>query len=141
MADVYDKSKRSEIMSHIKGANTRPEVSLRKALFAKGLRYRINEKRLIGKPDIVFPKYRTVIFVHGCYWHGHEGCKFAYVPKSNTSFWIQKIQQNKQRDYLVLEQLKTEGWQVLVVWECEIKTKMGLLQKSNEIEVLIRKQG
>ena len=97
-------------MSRISGKGTKPEIILRKALFAKGFRYRVNVGNLPGKPDIVLPKYKSVIFVHGCFWHGHSGCKHAYVPKSNTEFWINKI-----------EKLIAAGWRVITVWECEIR--------------------
>ena len=90
--DIWDKKKRSEVMSKIRSKNTKPEMTLRKALFANGYRYRINYKKLPGKPDIVFPKYKTAIFVHGCFWHGHDiNCIDSHIPKTNTSFWIEKI--------------------------------------------------
>ena len=121
MADIYSKEKRSEIMSHISGKGTKPEIILRKALFARGFRYRVNVGNLLGKPDIVLPKYKTVIFVHGCFWHGHPGCKQAYVPKSNTEFWVNKIETNKRRDTLTQQKLLAAGWRVITVWECEIR--------------------
>src|SRR5690554_557805 len=96
--DIWDKEKRSEVMSKIRSKNTRPEMILRKALFARGFRYRVNDRRLPGTPDIVLPKYRTVVFVHGCFWHGHDGCKYASIPKTNTEFWVDKITTNKKRD-------------------------------------------
>ena len=141
MADIYDKEKRSEIMSHIRGKNTKPEVTLRKALFAQGFRYRINDKRLPGKPDIVFPKYKTAIFIHGCFWHGHEGCKYAYTPKTNTGFWVQKVQGNKERDIRTQTLLEAQGWNVLVVWECEIKGKEQLNEVASQISAILKKQG
>lgn len=121
--DIWDKKKRSEVMSKIRSKNTKPEMALRKALFAKGFRYRINYKKLPGKPDIVFPKYKTAIFVHGCFWHHHEGCKYGYTPKSNTDFWIKKISSNQERDKKNTLQILSMAWKVLVVWECEIKQK------------------
>ena len=108
-------------MSKIRSKNTRPEMILRKALFARGFRYRVNDKRLPGTPDIVLPKYRTIIFVHGCFWHGHEGCKHASTPKTNTEFWVNKIATNKVRDKIHTEQLIAKGWNVLTVWECDIR--------------------
>ena len=108
-------------MSRIKNKGTKPEVTLRKALFARGFRYRVNVKTLPGKPDIVLPRYKTIIFVHGCFWHGHHGCKYAYIPKSNTEFWINKISSNRERDAVVKRKLEESGWKVIVVWECEIK--------------------
>lgn len=121
--DIWDKKKRSEVMSKIRSKNTKPEILLRKALFSKGLRYRINYKKLPGKPDIVFPKYKTVIFVHGCFWHGHKNCKIAHIPKSNINFWKNKIEKNKERDGLNYERITYFGWKIVVVWECQISKK------------------
>ena len=119
--DIWNKEKRSECMSRIRSKNTKPELALRKALFARGFRYRVNDKKLPGKPDIVLPKYKTVIFIHGCFWHGHEDCKYAYIPKTNTRFWIDKITSNAERDKVNAEKLTALGWNVLMVWECEIR--------------------
>lgn len=109
-------------MSHIHGKDTKPEILVRRYLFNRGLRFRKNDKRLPGHPDIVFPKYKTVVFVHGCFWHGHEGCKYFVMPKSNVEFWQNKIQTNIARDVVLKSKLEGLGWNVLVVWECEIKT-------------------
>ena len=119
--DVHDKKTRSYKMSCIKGKNSRPEEIVRKSLFAKGFRYRKNDKRLPGSPDIVLPKYRTVIFVNGCFWHGHQGCKYFVVPKTNTEFWLNKITSNIGRDAMKTTQLNELGWRVITVWECELK--------------------
>jgi len=119
--DVHDKKTRSYNMSCIKGKNTKPEEIVRKALFAKGFRYRKNDRRLPGTPDIVLSKYRTVIFVNGCFWHGHKGCKYYVVPKTNTEFWLNKINSNIDRDAIKATQLKELGWRVITVWECELK--------------------
>ena len=119
--DVHDKKTRSYNMSCIKGKNTKPEEIVRKALFAKGFRYRKNDRRLPGTPDIVLPKYRTVIFVNGCFWHGHTGCKYYVVPKTNTEFWIKKITSNIERDAIKATQLSELGWRVITIWECELK--------------------
>lgn len=108
-------------MSCIKGKNTKPEEIVRKALFAKGFRYRKNDRRLPGTPDIVLPKYKTVIFVNGCFWHGHKGCKYFVVPKTNTEFWLNKINSNIDRDAIKATQLTELGWRVITVWECELK--------------------
>lgn len=121
MSDVFSKSQRHAIMSHIHGKDTTPELCLRNALWRKGFRYRLNEKRLPGKPDIVFPKYRTVIFVHGCFWHGHKGCKYYTIPKTNTEFWTVKVARNQARDQEVWRKLEAKGWSVIIVWECELK--------------------
>jgi len=119
--DIWDKKKRSEVMSKIHSKNTKPELTLRKALFARGFRFRVNYAKLPGKPDIVLPKYQTVIFVNGCFWHHHEGCKYAYTPKTNTKFWIDKISLNVERDKLNKQKLFDLGWKVLTIWECEIR--------------------
>jgi DNA mismatch endonuclease (patch repair protein) len=123
MTDIWGKEKRSEVMSKIRSKNTKPEMIIRKALFAKGFRYRIHYKKLPGMPDIVFPKYKTALFVHGCFWHGHEDCKVFSLPKTNTEFWEKKIRRNRQRDCDVKIQLGNLGWQVLTVWECETAKK------------------
>lgn len=121
--DVHDKKTRSYNMSCIKGKNTKPEEVVRKFLFSKGLRYRKNDKRLPGTPDIVLPKYKTVIFVNGCFWHGHEGCKYFVWPKNNKEFWSDKINANIARDNKKIKQLEELGWRVIIVWECQIKKK------------------
>ncbi len=119
--DIWDKKKRSEVMSKIRSKDTKPEIALRKALFARGFRYRVNDRKLPGKPDIVLPKYKTVIFLHGCFWHRHDGCKYAYTPKTNTEFWVDKITSNAERDKINLQKLTALGWSVITVWECEIR--------------------
>ena len=108
-------------MSCIKGKNTKPEEIVRKYLFSQGFRYRKNDKRLPGTPDIVLPKYKTVIFVNGCFWHGHQGCRYFVVPKTNTEFWMNKIDTNRIRDQKKMSELETMGWKVIVIWECELK--------------------
>ena len=108
-------------MSCIKGKGTKPEEIVRKHLFSQGFRYRKNDKRLPGTPDIVLPKYRTVIFVNGCFWHGHEGCKYFVWPKNNEDFWKKKIEDNISRDQKSIELLEAQGWNVIIVWECELK--------------------
>ena len=122
--DVHDKKTRSYNMSQIKGKNTKPEELVRKYLFSQGLRYRKNDKRLPGSPDIVLPKYKTVIFVNGCFWHGHKGCKYFVWPKSNVDFWEEKINQNIMRDSNKIAQLEELDWKVLIVWECELKKQI-----------------
>ena len=121
--DVHDKETRSYNMSRIKGKNTKPEEVVRKYLFSKGFRYRKNDRRLPGTPDIVLPKYRTVVFVNGCFWHGHKNCRFFVIPKTNTEFWINKIERNRQRDKKQTAELEKQGWKVLVIWECQLKKK------------------
>ena len=119
--DVHSKEVRSYNMSCIKGKGTKPEEIVRKYLFSQGFRYRKNDKRLPGTPDIVLPKYKTVIFVNGCFWHGHEGCKYFVWPKNNAEFWKAKILQNIERDKRDFERLENAGWRVIVVWECSLK--------------------
>ncbi|HLP04948.1 MAG TPA: very short patch repair endonuclease [Paludibacter sp.] len=121
--DIWDKQKRSEVMSKIRSKNTKPEMLLRKALHARGFRFRVHYKKLPGRPDIVLPKYRTAIFVQGCFWHGHEGCRSSHIPKTNSGFWSEKINTNKNRDATNLSRLNSLGWNVLEVWECEIRKK------------------
>lgn len=120
MADVVDKATRSRMMSGIRGRDTRPELRVRRFLHAAGFRFRLSPRDVFGKPDIVLPKYRTAVFVHGCYWHRHEGCRFATTPASNTRFWIAKFESNKRRDREVVERLRDAGWNVQVVWECDL---------------------
>jgi len=109
-------------MSQIKGKDTKPELIVRKFLFSKGLRYKLHDKRLPGKPDLVFPKYKKVIFIHGCFWHGHEGCKYFIVPDTRTIWWSDKINRNKLNDLKVVDTLEKEGWKVKTIWECELKS-------------------
>ena len=119
--DTLTSEKRSWNMSRIRGANTKPELAVRSMLHRMGYRFRISNKTLPGRPDIVLPKYRAVIFVHGCFWHRHQGCKYAYTPKSRLDFWGQKFEGNVMRDKNNLSLLKKTGWLPIVVWECEIK--------------------
>lgn len=121
MADVLTPKQRSYNMSQIHGKDTKPEELVRKFLFSQGFRYRKNDARLPGKPDIVLPKYKTVIFVNGCFWHKHEGCKYFVWPKNNAEFWKEKIEKNAARDEKDYELLEREGWHVVVVWECELR--------------------
>ena len=119
--DNLDKNKRSCLMAKIKQKNTEPEIIVRHFLYSKGFRYRINLKSLTGSPDIVLPKYKTVIFVHGCFWHGHT-CKAGHLPTSNLDYWKLKIEKNIERDRKKNEELEMQGWNVIVVWQCEVKT-------------------
>ena len=118
--DNLDKNKRSCLMAKIKQKNTEPEIIVRHFLYSKGFRYRINLKSLPGSPDIVLPKYKTVIFVHGCFWHGHT-CKAGHLPTSNLDYWKLKIEKNIERDRKKNEELEMQGWNVIVVWQCEVK--------------------
>jgi DNA mismatch endonuclease (patch repair protein) len=124
MADVHDKATRSYNMSRIKGKDTKPEMIVRRFLHANGFRYRLHVKDLPGKPDIVLPKYRTVIFVHGCFWHGHEGCKYFKIPGTRTKWWVEKIKQNRIKDKKANKILRNVGWTTIIIWECKIKPNM-----------------
>ena len=121
MSDKLTPEKRSWNMSRIKGKDTKIEVEVRKYLFSKGYRFRKNDKRYPGKPDIVLPKYHVAIFVHGCFWHRHEGCKDATTPKTRTEFWLEKFDKNVKNDQIRQEKLRELGWKVIVIWECELK--------------------
>lgn len=127
MVDTLTKEKRSWNMSRITGRNTKPEILLRSLLHREGFRFRLHDKRLPGKPDIVLPRHRTVIFVNGCFWHRHNNCEYAYTPKSRQEFWLNKFQGTVQRDQEKQKMLADLGWQVLVVWECELKRNSSLL--------------
>ena len=123
MTDTVNTAQRSAIMSKVKGKNTKPEMALRKGLFSLGFRYRIHCDSLPGKPDMVFPKYKSVIFVHGCFWHSH-GCSRSRIPKTNSIYWKSKILKNAKRDRVHIEKLNEMGWRVIVVWECDLTKKM-----------------
>lgn len=121
MPDAHTPDQRHRNMAAIHSSSTKPELKLRHSLWHLGFRYRVNDKRLPGSPDIVLAKYRTVIFIHGCFWHGHKDCKFYTVPKTNTEFWTAKVARNQERDQEVWRQLEAKGWFVIIVWECELK--------------------
>lgn len=121
MADVHDPATRSYNMSRIRGKDTKPEMLVRRFLFAKGFRYRLHDPKLPGKPDILLPRYKTVIFVHGCFWHGHGGCPYFVVPKTRTDWWLAKINRNKELDGQHTKNLEETGWKVLKIYECELK--------------------
>lgn len=131
--DIYDKTTRSRIMSNISGKETKPEIIVRKYLFALGFRYKKNVKSLPGKPDIVLPKYKTVIFVNGCFWHGHD-CKNGVLPKTNIDFWTEKINSNKNRDLKVTSDLNDAGWRVITIWQCEIS---NLENRRHRLQLLV----
>lgn len=131
MADVLTPAQRSYNMSRIRNKDTKPEELVRKFLFSCGFRYRKNDARLPGKPDIVLPKYKTVVFVNGCFWHGHEGCQYFVWPKSNQEFWREKITRNIERDRVTTDLLQQSGWTVINIWECQLKadTRMETLDE------------
>lgn len=121
--DDVNTQRRSEIMRLVRSQNTSPEIFVRRLVYAMGYRYRIHAAHLPGKPDLVFARRKKVIFVHGCFWHRHENCSLARIPKSRQDFWIAKLSKNRDRDARIQEQLHTAGWQVLTLWECELKNK------------------
>lgn len=124
--DRLSANRRSWLMSRVRGENTTPELTVRKYLHALGFRYRLHVKELPGKPDIVLPKYRTVVFVHGCFWHRHRGCRYASMPKSNVKFWIKKFKLNVARDKRNAVALRKAGWRCLTIWGCETKLNENL---------------
>jgi DNA mismatch endonuclease (patch repair protein) len=133
MADVHEPETRSYNMSKIQAKDTKPEMIVRKFLHSNGFRYGLHRKNLPGKPDLVLPKYNSVIFVHGCFWHAHEGCKYFKIPKTRTEWWKEKLYGNKERDEKHIQELKEMDWNVIVVWECELKAN----EKHSTLERLI----
>ncbi len=139
MTDVHDKKTRSYNMSRIKGRDTKPEILVRRFLHKNGFRFRLNDSKLPGKADIVLPKYKTVIFINGCFWHGHENCKYFVVPKTKTDWWLDKINRTKKRDLLKIKELESLDYCVKVIWECELKTgKIDLV--FNDLIVFLNKK-
>ena len=142
MADKMTKEQRHRCMSRIKGRDTKPEMLVRRYLHSRGYRYRVNVRRLPGTPDIVLRKYKTAIFINGCFWHGHEGCKYFVLPKSNSQFWQRKIDRNKKRDIEKRIQLRRLGWHTIIILECQLKPKnryttlQALEQTLNKIYLL-----
>lgn len=128
MSDVHTNEQRSYNMSRIRSTDTKPEMLVRKFLHAQGYRYTLHDKKLPGRPDIVLPKHRTVIFIHGCFWHGHANCKYYVVPKTRTEWWLHKINTNKTNDAKAVKALKKEGWKIITVWECKLKP--GKMEKT-----------
>ena len=124
MSNFQTSPQRHANMAAIHGKDTKPEMIVRRYLWGHGYRYRLNHPRLPGKPDIVMRKYRTCIFVNGCFWHGHEGCRYYSIPKTNTEFWVNKVKRNKERDVKVQHELAAMGWHSITIWECELKPKV-----------------
>jgi DNA mismatch endonuclease (patch repair protein) len=135
--DTVDIKTRKRMMSGIRSKNTKPEIIVRKALFANGFRYRKNVDKIFGKPDIVLKKYNAVIFIHGCFWHGHWGCKNFKIPSTNTEFWINKIDTNRKRDAEVLNYLHATGWRVCIIWECSVRGKKQVENIPNTINKIV----
>ena len=138
MVDFLGPAERSHRMSRIRGNDTKPELALRRSLHALGLRFRLGGAGLPGRPDIVLPRYRTAVFVHGCFWHRHHGCKVASTPKSNVDFWAEKFSKNVNRDLAVAAQLRQMGWKVLTAWECELSARSRLIETASLIAAEIR---
>lgn len=132
--DIMSKEKRSWLMSRIRDRDTKPEKRVRSLLHGMGYRFRLHRKDLPGRPDIVLPKYRTAIFVHGCFWHHHRGCKYAYQPKSRVEFWKEKFRQNVERDSRKKRALRKLGWRVIIVWECELEDSESLVKKLRNLQ-------
>ena len=138
MTDVHDKKTRSYNMSRNKGKNTKPEIMVRKFLHRNGFRYRLNYSKLPGKPDIVLPKYKTVIFINGCFWHGHKGCKYFVFPKTRTDWWLGKINGTIESDEIKMKELEKQGWKVKTLWECELKSEKRI-KTLEDLLVFLRK--
>lgn len=136
MPDHLTPAQRHLVMSHIRSRNTKPELKVRQWLWAHGYRYRLNVKSVPGKPDIVMRKYHTAIFVNGCFWHGHEGCDKYRLPQTNVDFWKNKIDRNRKRDQENYQVLQENGWQVIIIWECQLTPKR-IEQTMNEVELLL----
>jgi DNA mismatch endonuclease, patch repair protein len=136
MSDVHTKAVRSYNMSRIKSKNTKPEMLVRKFLFSEGYRYRLHVKQLKGSPDIVLKKHKTLIFINGCFWHGHENCRYAVIPKSRTEWWKDKIQKTAKRDIQNYSSLSSDGWNIIIIWECDLKPDKRTETLENLIEQL-----
>lgn len=136
MSDVFSTEKRSEIMSHVKSKDTKPELIIRKALYARGFRYRLHDKKLPGKPDLVLNKYNAVIFINGCFWHGHKGCGRSRLPSSRKVYWHTKIKRNIERDMETIKSLSDSGHRILIIWECSLegKNKLPFDELMDEVE-------
>lgn len=132
---------RSQVMSHIRGKNTKPEILVRKELHARGFRFRLHNKKLPGSPDVVLPKYGVVIMVNGCFWHGHKGCRYATKPKSNVEFWEAKIARNRHRDEVTEAHLHALGWHVITIWECELRGAASATSRLDALAEEIHKAG
>ena len=140
MADVLSKEQRRKCMSHIRSKDTRPEILVRRFLFSNGFRFRLHRKDLPGKPDIVLPKYKTAIFINGCFWHGHPDCKYATIPETNREFWLSKISGNVERDKITYSRLAELGWKVIEIWQCQLKPKTKDITLQNLLTELHNEQ-
>ena len=133
MTDIVDTKCRSEMMARVRGRDTVPELAVRRIAHRMGLRFRLHRKNLPGRPDLVFPKHRLAVFVHGCFWHRHEGCRYASTPKSRAAFWTEKFAANVKRDARQEAALRTLGWQILVIWQCETKDEAAVERRLAEL--------
>ena len=138
MSDIVSTEKRSAMMSGIRAKDTKPEVAIRKALFASGFRYRLHKNSLPGSPDIVLAKYRVAVFVHGCFWHMHQNCKFSRMPSTRSDFWSKKLTANVARDKRVTAELLTLGWRILVIWECHVRASRNTSELQVQLSDWIR---
>ena len=141
MSDKLTPSQRSRCMSRIRGKDTKPEILVRKGLHARGFRFRLQDRKLPGRPDIVLPKYGVAIMVNGCFWHGHEGCRYATKPKSNMDYWLPKIAANRHRDEVTLAHLEALGWYVITIWECELRPASAAGERMDALADEIRRAG
>ena len=135
MTDVHEPEIRSYNMSRIRSRDTKPELMVRKYLFSRGLRYKLNDKHLPGKPDLSFPKFKTVVFINGCFWHGHRGCRYFVIPRTRTDWWKSKISKTRERDQKNQTELEQNGWKVITIWECELKS----VNRSDNLDHLYQK--
>lgn len=135
LVDIVDKKTRTRMMASVKNKNTSPELHIRKALFARGIRYRLHDRKLPGAPDIVFPKYKAVIFIHGCFWHNHN-CKYGRLPATNRSFWELKLRGNAERDQQIVAKLNALGWRTRVIWLCSLKNKQTFVSDKDVEEII-----
>jgi DNA mismatch endonuclease (patch repair protein) len=133
MPDVHTPEQRSRNMAAIRGRNTKPEMLVRPLVHAMGYRFRLHRRDLPGTPDLVLPRFKAVIFVHGCFWHRHARCRYAYLPKTRRAFWNAKFRQNMERDRRVVRKLRLQGWSVIIVWECQISNPLNLAKRLNHV--------
>lgn len=138
MSDIVDQQTRSRMMSAIRGKDTKPELALRRALHARGFRFWLHSKKVHGRPDLVLPKYRAVVFVHGCFWHRHEGCRYATVPATRPEFWRAKFDANRARDRAVRTRLLEDGWRVAAVWECNLRKPEQVEATTESLSIWLR---